>query len=181
MSQIAVSRRGFLGTLLASIAGTAFAKAPGKLLWAPAEDLALPAVSAQALLTLDMITMEAARRLANLVSLPVLKSDDGEGFSLGERGMSRQLSVDMTTPDEVFKDGLDPERYLDPAVYQLAQRIRHEKWRGYGELPLPMAIEHASRVTDPKGGVSVRGLMQYDLHRFDGPAYVLRLDVMGAA
>ncbi len=175
MASMSVSRRGFLGTLLASIAGTAFAEAPGKLLWAPAESVALPPVAAEALLTLDAITMEMARLLATHVNLPIVSAK--EGLRIGEHGMTKQIGIDMMTPGSVIAAGLDSKRYIEPAAYAMAQKVKHEGWQTFGELLLPSSVDHAYRVTSTRDGVSVRGILDY--RPWNGN--VLRFDVIGAA
>jgi hypothetical protein len=172
------TRRSFLGTLMASIVGTAFV--PSELLWVPSPEKGLPIVSPDAFLTLEAITREAARRLAQRIALPVttaVRGDqlgDVQGHRIGDAGMTGQYGVDLgVLPSELAEHGLSAERYIAPAVACLAEAIKRQGWDKFGELALPMACDSARVTVD---GVSVRGIMAYDTY---SDQTLLRLDVIG--
>ena len=164
-----VTRRGFIGALLASIAGTAFVRAD--LLWKPAALAGLPTVEPAALLTLDAITMEFARQIEDRLRLPVEHSEFG--LKIGDGGMRQQFGVDMIVPQDLAENGLDTLRYIVPAAAVLANNVRHAGWTRFGELALP-ALVSTSRCTSDE--VSVRGVLFYEAER---DLSYLRMDVIG--
>lgn len=165
-----LSRRGFLGTLMASIVGTAFV--PSELLWVPAPVTALPVLTPAALVTLQAITREAAVRLARRIALPVQRGPARLGFD----GLTAQFGVDMQLPGTLEQWGVDAQRYIEPAMAAMANHVQHARWTRYGELTLPKAFEQTCVVT--ADGVSVRGVMAYD-HMREAGVWLLRLDAIG--
>ncbi len=147
-------RRTLLGSLLASVAGLAFA--PGDLLWRPVSGLALPPVAPDALLTLRAITFEAARQLSQLVSGEVIEG------RLGDGRLTHQLSVYMLPPVNMHEQGLSREQVIIPAMELLAKQIR--PGAPFGRLPiLKMWDGESVTVASEKAGVALRGSLEYDI------------------
>jgi hypothetical protein len=163
------TRRGFIGALLASIAGTAFLHKD--LLWLPAPLPDLPTVAPGALLTLDAITMEVARQIEDRLRLPVEHSEFG--LKVGDQGMRQQFGVNMIVPHDLEEAGLDAGRYIVPVATALAAKIRDAGWNRFGELALPSLVS-MSRCTSAE--VSVRGCLYYEVER---DLSFLRMDVIG--
>lgn len=180
-SLMLVERRTFIGTLMASVVGTAFEWRP--LLWAPAPARDLPLIAPAALVTLEDITREALRRLVARVDspmtlMPVNHIGDvlRNGFQLHHWGVD--LAADL--PSIVNQCGFDPDRYLEPAMANLAHQLRKIQPRGCGQLPLPAGCFAVERLTDKASGLSLRGIFDYDW-REDGEAVpTLRFDVLVA-
>ena len=86
-----------------------------------------------------------------------------------------------TLTDDQMKD-----RYVLPAMSQMANEIRFQKASRFAELPLPGGIADAVRVTGH--GVSLRGLRAYDMgygyedsfgnYIAGSPGYICRFDVL---
>lgn len=159
-------RRGFLGTLLASVG--ALAIDPSTLLWRPADAaLALPDVAPGALLTLNQITVEILRRVAKGLDLRAplpLMLDARIGHAVSPNPshiLNHQWGVEFHAPVTVPSAGLDAQRYLDPIAAQFIQRLQGV--RACGELPVAIPGAYTARVSDPRTGLSVRGVQTYQI------------------
>ena len=165
-----MDRRGFIGRLLASTAGLIIA--PEALLWRPdAKAVALPAVSAGALLTLQQITNEMHyAMLSRLNGLPLELRD---GRKKGEAWLTRQIYIDMLPPLNMDRYGLDAKRHIEPAAEALANELRFRGARVCGEAPLPRGYDQACVVRGD--GLALRSIMDYD---FMMDQTLLRFDVL---
>lgn len=174
----AMNRRGFIGTLLASVAGLALD--PKTLLWRPTVDA--PLAAPEALLTLNQITMALARELAPLVGTGRLVT----GHVIGHRGCEHQLSIHMRVPETMDTEGLPPMVVKDVARTLLDQ-IRQHDVRRFGQLRIPDPLAwygHGTVVASRKHGFAIRGLYQPVFFPPDvgsDPEPILRFDVLGGA
>lgn len=151
-----LDRRAFIGTLLASIAGTAIS--PASILWRPSPEAAA-VVDPKALLSLHQLTVEFARRLSQHVNGQIV-----DGSLLGQTGLRDQFSIQMGFPAEVDRYGIDSDRYIKPAVDLMARKLQLSRATRFGQLPLLANLLpdgcQAALVTG--NGVSVRGVRLYD-------------------
>jgi hypothetical protein len=175
------TRRGFLGTLLASIAATTID--PSKLLWTPPADLVLPPLHPHALVTLQHITTEMLRQIEEICGV---NYEQVHADKVRNAGLTDQFSIGLCCPTEVGIIGLE-ERIVTPAARALANELRHRKVRRCGELPLPgpeTGVLESQRVTSTRSGLSLRGLCWYDDRgaRTSGPMLstgpMLRFDIL---
>jgi hypothetical protein len=162
-----MNRRGFLGRLLASTAGLLIA--PEALLWQPSPLPDLPLVVPGSLLDLKTITAQIAAGLAG--ELPACESV--KSWPGCESGV-HWFGLDMQAPGEVGPGGLSAQ-YIDPVVRLLSNEAKFRRLRRFGTLEIPPGVERAAIAEGH--GVSVRGLMVYDIYR---AAHVLRFDILGA-
>src|SRR5205809_6955690 len=95
-----MNRRGFLGTLFASVA--ALTIDPKGLVWYPAEQIALPPVAEGALITLPAITNALGLRLLDLWH-PQRLTDSRR---IGDAGVTRQVNIGMAVPEDMDQFGL---------------------------------------------------------------------------
>lgn len=194
---MSLSRRGFIGTLMASLGALAL-KPPSSLLWAPTAEETAVVLAPGALVDLDRITLEVLRKLlARLELQDTNLRDDALHISAAENYIERlgstinvsrtplilnqQWSVGLADiPRSLDHHGLDPA-IVDRTVEAFVRAIhRHGPVLGAGQLPLPPDIEHAFRATD-RNGLSVRGLhaivFNFDTGDVD---HLVRFDVLVA-
>jgi hypothetical protein len=156
-----LDRRSFLGTLMASIAGTAFVQSPASLLWQPSALPDLPPVATGAILTLDRMTYAIVKAMGRMGASATF--DPTPAAALGERGLIHQVGVDMEEyPELVGASGYDA-RDVDPIAAKLVEQMKHRQIRTMGELPLPYGVERACIIRSNKDGLCVRGLQEYDM------------------
>ena len=167
---MSLSRRGFLGVLLASV-GT-LAIDPGKLLWTPAPaELGLPELVSAELLTLKQITGEICKGVGAQVQGRLV---DANLIGLG--GMTNQFAVTMMPPGNIDPYGLNRERYVKPVIESLVSKLKLAKANAFGVMRHPVgAGAEFLTVTDPDTGVSVRAVLQYQI---ETDLDTLRFDVL---
>ncbi len=155
-----MDRRGFLGTLLASVGVLAID--PSKFLWQP-EATAVAVIDPGAILTLERITHEMLVRIVNTLQVRVPFDFQSEGKRLLGRAiyphpsliLNQQYSIGMAVPDTLDRFGLDSQRFIVPAANALSTRVRGLRACGALSIPTGMASCIAS---DPVSGLSLRGL-----------------------
>lgn len=171
---MSLSRRGFIGTLLA---GFGAAAVPKQLLWQPIPE-AVEIVRPDAVLGLTQITQQMLREITRLagVSVPML---DADKIGRVDQGLvlNHQYNVAMELATVMDANGLDCERYIRPAAEQFVSRLGHLK--GCGRLEIPSYLMQGASVTDTQTGLSLRGLAQYVIDPYDAdPYYMLRFDML---
>lgn len=162
------NRRDFIGRLAASIVGLSLA--PRALLWEP--QAAGPAVAAGALLTIDQITREMARRLARDIDGTLV----ADFHRMTHANGGTQTGIDMALPGDVDHYGLDPERYVAPAAAAMVRALWDARAHRFGVLDLPMRGARSAIAIE--NGIAVRGVIAYN------PAWdrhLLRFDVLYAS
>ena len=169
---MSLSRRGFLGTLLASVG--ALTLDPSKLLWMPAPaELGLPALENSALLTLDQMTREICRGLSLEIQGKLVDKD-----RIGPL-LQHQYHVSMENVGDLDHHGFDRERYLAPIVAALMLPLKATNANRFGLLSLPSGVDRASTATNPDTGVSVRGISHVHLDMDSGIIRnIVRFDVL---
>jgi len=162
-----MNRRGFLGTLLASVG--ALTIDPATLLWQPPESTdGLPVLEAGAMVDLDAITKAMAEEVERLWQARVVRP-----FSkLGQGDLTRQVYITMLPPDKVDRYGLDRQRYVLPAASAMADYLRHYRASQCGVLDHPPGAES---VVVRREGLSLRGVRYYDLYT---DQRLLRFDIV---
>lgn len=160
-----MNRRGFLGTLLATLGATAID--PNALLWAPRPD-AIDVLDADALVTLTQITKailhEITIRRADTALLRVQPTLVGH---VSERGhtFNHQYHVSMAAPpSELDHHGLDHERYVKRIASALNHRIGQIEACGTLEHPRGDTIIQCATAFNEASGLSLRGLACEGFH-----------------
>lgn len=159
---MSVSRRGFLGALMASIVGVATIK-PSDLFWQPAGLPNLPLLEPQALVGFDQFLMEVSRSMADRLHLHGLMPVSEEITGLCEQ-WPKHYRIACLPPHELGvlnETGLSRQAYVDPIAAQLAQMVKADGVHRMARLPLPLGVERASVVTHPKSNISLRGVYQW--------------------
>lgn len=177
-----MNRRSFLTRLASGIVGVALVDVE----WIPTPStLTIP--ESAALTDMDTITAEYLRRLVNQLNQP-WRPFTGRfipgAYRLGEHGLIEQLGIDMQVSKLEIERGLNPDAYLEPAAYQMAQAINKKHLKAFGALPvnLHMPDLEAAVATDEATGVAVRGLRFFDIDfEYGHPHWKMRFDVLGAA
>lgn len=163
-----MDRRGFLGTLLASLAATTID--PASLLWRPPSvSEGLSALQPEALVSLQAITRQMHREILRHWQ----GRDVVSGRLVGQDGLTRQLYVMAEMPSVVDQYGVDCERFVKPAALALAQRLQEARATRTGTLPLNLPGAQSAAVAS--ADLSVRGICQWDME-YD--KHLLRFDVV---
>jgi len=160
-----MDRRGFLGTLLASVG--ALTIDPATLLWQPpAVSDGHPLLKPDAMVGLAAMTQQIHREILTQWQGTVVQKR-----RIGEDGLTRQFYVTAEMPTEVDHNGLDYERWVRPVGLLLARRLREINAKRTGVLPIDLHGAQVAVAMTPE--LSVRGICQYyvgfdqSLVRFD--------------
>ena len=171
-----MNRRGFIGTLFASIG--ALTVDPGTWLWQPSVQPALPPLTPGALVTLPVIARQLQRELGQLWQ-PTRLCQAGR---IGDDVLTGQINVAMALPQDLDQHGLDVEHYIRPAARTLAERLQRHRAQVCGCLPINIPTVQSWRVTDASTNVSLRVIQQYVLPNQWTPdgleGDLLRVDVL---
>ena len=172
---VSMDRRGFLGTLMAGLGALVIKPADG-LLWMPTPE-AIEVVEPSAILTLNQITMQVLRRVRDglNVEVPMIV---GDKIGHADRGvtLNQQWNIAARMPTELNKTGL-ALTHVEPIAELFIHKLKSRDIKGCGVLSHPHSVERCCVVRDPRSGLSVRGIQQYDLEEGD---YRLRFDMLVA-
>jgi hypothetical protein len=168
-----MNRRGFLGTMLASVG--ALTIDPATLLWKPTPELA-PVVPTS-ILTLEQMTRYVAERLSE-----GFHGEHVSGHLIGQEGLTHQFTVHFPPPKTIGQEGLAPA-YLDPSVLALDQKLRAIRPTRFGCLPWLMRDDLDCHVVMlAASGLSVRGIRGVvpNFHDDNAPLFeeLIRFDVL---
>jgi hypothetical protein len=180
-----IGRRGFLQLLAASGAALAVPDTGGwRFLtqetptFAPFDALRVPVVRDLSTLvravtaTLGNLQLTANRK-------PFLLAGDGE-FKMGDDVAGYQLTDQISIQPDRFTlmDLGQPDiqaRMVEPMAAALFSRIQYDGAAVFAPLRIPKSVEQGVVCRDPKAGMAVRGLYDYDILT---DQYILRLDML---
>lgn len=176
---MAVERRAFLKLFGAGAAAliTPLITDPTEILLVGKEALILPqGVVGET--NLGMLTRLVSRAIATELSRRryVLEAPAADEFAMERSGdgvFHVQVDPEIVQPGSV----VPVDRYLTPVGALLADNIMRRKWRRLSPLPLPQGLIAAERLTSQRSGISVRGLMVYNI---DEDRVDIRFAVAGA-
>ena len=174
---LTVSRRGFLGTLLGTVAGVALADlTPAQSLWFPAAPDLAP-VAPGALLTLSAITRELTRQLHAKIGdrlgpiAPIGKVGDADAN--WPLLLTDQFCLVMAHPSEVGPSGY-PLSEVEAMAELLAGEVKHRDLRHLGQLSIPHGVSQGC--SHVYRNIAVRAIQGYDLE-FD--KQLVKFDIIG--
>jgi hypothetical protein len=100
--------------------------------------------------------------------------------------LDHQYGCDFAMTAQIFGGGVRrherdlaetiAREWVRPIAHSLATTVRAQGLNCFGELPLPGSVEQGCRASDPKSGLSIRALRQYDI--VDG-LYRTHIDILG--
>jgi hypothetical protein len=163
-----VNRRSFLTRLASGVVGLSLVDVE----WMPGAIERTIAATGE-LTDIDQIAAEILRRM--VARAPDLRGRFVPGdYRLGMPGMTDQFSVECLP----YKDGMLPERDLEPAAAVLVNYLNDKQLTSFGALPIPRGDYEGAVATDAGTGLTVRAIRIYDIgieypheagwrHRFD--------------
>lgn len=177
-----VGRRGFIGQLLAVLAGASMA--PKGLLWQPQDDPARwPVLADDAVVSLEQMTRLFAQQLERRMPLEAVWQRSAGEYRIGDDAVyapvrfDQALGIDVALPVDVGEGGFSQRVVVDCADQMADRIIQATRKRGapvvFGQQGLPPGVHAGCRVSGPR--VSVRGLQDYDLWM---GAHLVRFDVL---
>lgn len=182
---MAFNRRGFLQLLGAGVASLALPDTDGwrfltqeTRTFSGMEAFRMPTITDLETLTkcvtarMSQLQMETSRR-------PFLLGLEADGYQMGSavagHVLTDQACVHMVVPDYRQSQADLLARYVDPLGTALFERVSDRHAAVFGALPVPNQDWLCARVTDPRSGITVRGLQGYDHAR---RAPIMRFDVL---
>ncbi len=99
-------------------------------------------------------------------------------FTLSATPLADHVGLDWQEPSD---DGALSEAAIDSICQTLAKHVAEKGWTMFAELDLPTGVECAQRMTDRRGGLSLRVIKAWRQYPPPGEAHwVFRFDVCGA-